>query len=165
VRQIERTFIVFAAHRDDAHQGWIWLDEPALPVRSIVKITNPASGRHVYCEALQIEANFLRRYNRTGEGRQRIVNSASALVVGKWFRFKLGDLATRSQVSLRVSLANTSVGRFRACVDHPQVIVRIAAWLGFIGVALGLLSLAIACWPAISWLIDWASHCRASHPG
>jgi hypothetical protein len=30
-----------------------------------------------------------------------------------------------------------------ACTDHPQIIVRVAAWLGLISVVLGLLGVII----------------------
>lgn len=50
---------LFAALREDTQQGWVWLQDSCLPARSIVKITNPANGNVVYCEALQIDNNFL----------------------------------------------------------------------------------------------------------
>ncbi len=43
---------LFAALREDTQQGWIWLQDSNLRARSIVKITNPANGKAIYCEAL-----------------------------------------------------------------------------------------------------------------
>lgn len=37
-------------------------------------------------------------------------------------------------------------GKLRACLDHPQTVVRVGAWLGAIGLALGVLAFAASLW-------------------
>jgi hypothetical protein len=129
---------VFASLRDDAHQGWVWLQKPDLPARSIVKITNPKSGRTVYCESLQIESNFLEEYNQ--KPRVPITDPSSSIVLNGWYRAFLGGIATQSEYDLSVKLANGPWGKFRACTHHPQAVVRVAAWLGLLSIVLGLIS-------------------------
>ena len=48
----------------DFSEGFVWLDKPDLPPRNVVKIKNLESRRSIFCEALQIEQNFLARYNQ-----------------------------------------------------------------------------------------------------
>ena len=132
---------LFAALLDDAHQGWVWLQDPALPARSVVKITNPANGKSVYCEALQIESNFLAQYNQSP--RHTITAPSSSLVIGAWYRAGLGGLRAQSNVQLSIEAANSWWGMFAACIHHPQIVVRLAAWLGGIGLVLGIIGLVL----------------------
>ena len=139
---------LFAALQDDAHQGWVWLQDSTLPARSVVRITNPANGKSVYCEALQIESNFHAQYNQSP--RQTIDDASSAIVLGAWYRAALGGLETQSDVSLSITPANSWRGKFSACIHHPQIVVRLAAWLGGIGLVLGVIGFVLGCasvWP------------------
>lgn len=140
---------LFAALREDAHQGWVWLQDAKLPTRSVVKITNRSSGKAIYCEALQIDKNFLAEYNQSP--RHTISDPASALVIGSWFRAGLGDIAAQAEVQLEVKAVNGWWGKFKACTHHPQIVVRLGAWLGGIGFVLGIIGLLLgvsSIWPA-----------------
>jgi hypothetical protein len=132
---------LFAVQRDDVHQGWVWLQDATLPARSIVKITNPANGKSVYCEALQIDDNFLAKYNQPP--RCFITEPKSALVMAEWFRARLGGIATQADVPLCIKAANNIWDHFRFCTGHPQVVVRLATWLGGIGLLLGVIGLLL----------------------
>lgn len=132
---------LFAALREDTQQGWVWLQDPSLPARSVVKIKSSDNGKTVYCESLQIDANFLSAYNKSP--RITISNPQDALVISGWYRAALGGLPTQSDVSLEIKPCNSWWGKFKACIHHPQTVVRVAAWLGLISVALGLLGAAL----------------------
>jgi hypothetical protein len=139
---------LFAAREEDAHQGWVWLQDSTLPHRCIVKITNLTNGQSVYSEALQIESNFLAQYNQAP--RFSIEDPSSSLVIGAWFRARLGGVQAQSEVLLKITPCRSWWAQFRACTDHPQVVVRLAAWLGAIGFVLGLLGLLLGLasfWP------------------
>src|SRR3989338_2338057 len=127
---------LFAALHDDSHQGWVWLQDAQLPARCVVKITNPTNGKSVYCEALQIDINFLDKYNQSP--RFTITDPASSLVISAWFRAKLGGLSTQSKAPLHIKPSECWWGKFKACTDHPQIVVRVAVWLGAIGLFLGI---------------------------
>ena len=126
---------LFAARDEDAHQGWVWLKNPALSSRCIIKIENPANGKCVYCEALQIENNFLEQYKQPP--RYPITDPETSLVIGAWYRAGLGGIETQSEVPLVITPCRTWWGKFLACTGHPQVVVRLASWLGGIGLLLG----------------------------
>lgn len=128
---------IFASLREDTQQGWVWLQNSSLPARSVVKIQNPNNGKAVYCEALQIDRNFLSYYNQSP--RFKISAPQDALVINGWYRASLGGLSPQSDIQLRIKSCNSWWGKFKACTHHPQTIVRVAAWLGLISVILGLL--------------------------
>ena len=132
---------IYAARDEDIHEGWVWLQDSALPPRVVVRILNPANRMAVYCEAMQIDPNFLRLYNQPS--RLPINQAQGALVIGAWYRAKLGGISPQSEVPLQIERFDSWVGHFRACVDHPQVVVRQGAWLGGLGLVLGLLGLAL----------------------
>lgn len=127
---------LYAAFHGDAHQGWVWLQDARFAPRCVIQITNPKSGKRVYCEALQIDNNFLEQYNQ--HPRVFITDPTSSLVIGGWLRAKLGGLQTRSDSTLVIKPCDSSWGKFRACIDHPQIVVRLATWLGVAGLVLGV---------------------------
>lgn len=132
-----RPMKLFASLREDTQQGWIWLQNPTLPARSVIRIKNPDNGKVVYCEALQIDNNFLAAYNQ--QPRFTISAPQEALVINGWYRAALGGVSTQSDVQLSIKPCNSWWGKFKACTHHPQTVVRVAAWLGLISVILGLL--------------------------
>lgn len=145
---------VYAAMKDDAHQGWVWLKNTNLQQRSIIKITSTINNkkRSVYCEALQIDENFIDNYNDSKERRVNIKKSnvENVIVIGEWYRAKLGGINTKSEIPLEIVPANNWLGKLRASRDHPQAVVRqgaalgkLGAVLGIIGVALGILSICL----------------------
>lgn len=139
---------IFAAREEDVHQGWVWLQNPKIPARCVVKITNPSNGRCIYCEALQIDANFLKHYNQPD--RIKIQDPTSSIVMGAWFRAGLGGIQTKSEVPLEIKPCQSCWGQYMASVHHPQTVVRLAAGLGGVGFILGVIGLVlgvISIWP------------------
>jgi hypothetical protein len=136
---------IYAAQEADVNQGWVRLGGHDFPHRSIVRLSVRESGKVVHCEVLSIDQNFLRTYNQPP--RIQITEPQSALVTAEWYRRRLG-VGTRTEAEIDVTAANCIWGRIRACLDHPQVVVRLAVilalWsvaLGLIGAALGIISL------------------------
>lgn len=133
---------IYAALREDAQQGWVWLQNSNLPARSIIKITSPNNCKSIYCEALQIDENFLDYYNSNPKTIE-IKDPQNALVISGWYRAALGDIPTKSEVNLCIRPCNCLWGKFKACTNHPQVVIRVAAWLGAIGLFLGLIGIVL----------------------
>src|SRR5258708_4407361 len=126
---------IYATLSDHLGEGFVWLAKPGLAPRCVVKITNPQSNRTVYCEALQFDENFLTRYNQ--HPRITISNEEASIVMGSWYRARLGNLETQKDYPLEIVSANSWPAKLRMCVGHPQLVVRVAVWLGIISVALG----------------------------
>lgn len=133
---------IYAALRDDVSDGHVWLEEPDLSQRCVVKITNTQNGRSVYCESLQFEKNFLKEYNQ--DPRFTIDTPASSIVMSYWYRSLLGGLETQQVYPLDVKAAKPIWGHLIACMQHPQVVVRVAIRLGLLSVGLGILGVIIA---------------------
>lgn len=130
---------IFPVLRDDIQQGVVWLSDEKLKSRAIIKITNRENKKSVYCEALQIDANFLKFYNQSP--RNKISDCNNSIVIGGWYRAKLGGIKTKEDVSLSIKQCNWWWFNILACLQHPQIVVRVGAWLGIIGIGLGLVSL------------------------
>jgi hypothetical protein len=117
---------------EDIAEGFVWLKQKDVPPRGIVKITNRENRRSVYCEALQFEQNFLTIY-RKNPHRLRIDNPETSIVMSQWYRSKLGreaPLKTQKEYPLDIVPAIPLWGSLRACMQHPQVVARVAVWLG-----------------------------------
>ncbi len=143
---MRRIMTLFAALHEDAQNGWVWLKNSSFPLRSVVIIKNP-KGKSVYCEVLQIDNNFLKKYNNSPRTFISEQKQENALVINGWYRAKLGNLQTKSDIQLDINPCNCSWGRFRACTHHPQIIVRVAAWLGLISVVLGIVGVVLGALP------------------
>ena len=132
---------IYASLAEDAQQGWIWSNYPNLQHRSVIKITDTKTKRYVYCEILQIDQNFIRRYKEART--HKIEKTEDAVVMSEWYRQILGYSTQETISTMNIKPANCCWGRFRACTHHPQVVVRVAAWLGLISVCLGMVGVIL----------------------
>jgi hypothetical protein len=136
-------YIVFAALKDDINAGWVWVAKPDLPQRAVVRITNRKNDTTVYCEKLAIDDNFLVQYNYPQSSRIKITDPTKSIVINEWYRSKLGNLSTQSEYDLQIDLAANLYGHVRSCIDHPQIVVRLATRLGLWSIALGVIGVVI----------------------
>ena len=61
-----KEYKIFAALHDDVSAGNVWITQDSgckSGKRQIAKITNPTNKNTIYCECLQIDNNFLEKYN------------------------------------------------------------------------------------------------------
>ena len=133
---------IYSSLHDEIDAGWVWLGTPILPPRCIVKIRNPNSKKIVFCEALQIDSNFRRKYSES-EDRIPIDEPTSSLVISCWYRKLLGDLPSKSEYELEILPADNLWGRLRSCLQHPQVVVRLGIWLAMISAILGVIGVVL----------------------
>jgi hypothetical protein len=145
--KILKRFRIYPAKTEDVSQGWVRLGGCDLPHRSTVRLsTNDVRKSVVYCEVLSIDDNFIRDYNQPSEGRNRISDPQSALVAAEWYRTRLG-LQKGAEAEIEVTSANHVFGRVNACLAHPQVVVRVATWLGIWGFVLGVVGIVLGVAP------------------
>lgn len=133
---------VLAATRADMNEGWVWLSNHKYDPRSIIQIRNELNKAVIYCEALEIDDNFIKEYNQIP--RVPINGNENTIVMNGWYRNRLGGIEKKQNHDLVVSEANGFWGKFRASTGHPQVVVRLATWLAVISVALGLVGIGLA---------------------
>jgi len=61
---VYKVLTVLTAMHADMNEGWVWLTESGFVPRSIIKITNKANNKSVFCERLEIDDNFTKEYNQ-----------------------------------------------------------------------------------------------------
>lgn len=152
-----RKLQVFAAAYEEAQQGWVWLCDKDLPPRSVVKIRCNKTHKSVYCEALQMESNFLSFYNQNR--RIHITDTEHSIVINGWYRTKLGILKTQEDIDFDITAENNLCGRMKVCFDHPQVIVRMAAKLSLWSLVLAI----VAVFPELIRLFNAFMQCHIWH--
>ncbi|MFZ1745369.1 MAG: hypothetical protein WBO24_12500 [Nitrospirales bacterium] len=134
-------FKVYAAMHEEMNEGWVWLTGSGFVPRSIIKITNKANKKSVFCECLEIEENFTKKYNHSP--RVPIDPNEPTAVINAWYRKRLGNIATKKKYDLQICEANGWWGKFRASAQHPQVVVRLATSLAAISVVLGIFGVGL----------------------
>jgi hypothetical protein len=150
---VQKSYRLYAALHEDIAEGFVWLKIDGIPARCVVEIVNPTNNKSIFCEALQLEDNFLRRYKRDTGAKIGEEDLDSLLVVSYWYRERLGDRASplktyrtsHADYPLRIWIPDRwysrLFGKLRACQQHPQVVVRVSIYLGLLSVSLGLIPL------------------------
>jgi hypothetical protein len=133
---------VLAALYDELNQGWVWVTNSGLESRAVVKITNKKNNKAVYCECLEIEDNYMSKYNNLP--REHINKKEATIIINAWYRGRLGGLKTQTNHELEIRAANGWWGKLRACCQHPQVVVRIATRLAILSIILAVISIFLS---------------------
>lgn len=133
---------MLASLRDELNQGWVWLTNSGLESRSVVKIKNVKTNKTIYCECLEIDDNYTFVYNNPP--REYIDKNIATITISSWYRKRLGGINTKTNQELEIKAANGWVGKLRANLQHPQVVVRMATWLALISVGLGALGVCLS---------------------
>lgn len=129
---------LFASLAEDINNGWVWLPESLVGERAVIRIKNKNTGKVVYCEALQIGENYLKRYN-TNDRTYPIKEKNTSIVMSEWYRKKLGIAKTQEEIEFDVATKDNPWGHLRASLHHPQIVVRLAMELAIISVVLGVI--------------------------
>ena len=141
---------IYAPLAEELNEGWVWIYDDELnkridASRRIVCIRNPHRGKPVYCEALYLDQDYVNYYKHTWGKRHvgrdtDIGTEHNRVVMNKWYRKRLGSIRPGEEQELTIKITKGPWAKFKACIQHPQVVVRLATWLGVIGVALGVIT-------------------------
>ncbi len=131
----------YAALSEDINNGWVWLPESIVTTRNTVKISNLATRKSVFCEALPAGDNYLKRHAK--QAGYKIEDKSSAIIINEWYRTKLGIIKTQEIEHLEIVPCDNLCGQLRASLEHPQNIIRIASKLGILSVVLGILGICL----------------------
>jgi hypothetical protein len=141
------TYQVFAAMSRDINEGWVWVSDPQVAQRPIIRIENKNNGKHVFCECLRIDENFRAEYsppNDISTRRLQLPKTGNVVAMNEWYRKKLG-VGTQAEYELEIKGARHCWDRLRANFDHPQVVVRLATQLALLSVGLGIIGAICGC--------------------
>jgi hypothetical protein len=125
----------------EMNEGWVWVSNDNFRPRSVIKIEHKINKTSVYCEHLKIDDKFVNIYNASKN--EKINRRERTIVISQWYRDKL-DIDTNKRYDLQITPANCWWGRYRACRDHPQLVVRLSINLAIISVVLGILSIYLS---------------------
>lgn len=164
IAQMRQDLELFAALYEDVQNGVVWFNatDPKLTSRSVVRITNPSTGKSIYCEALSVDHNFVDRYNSRFKrnytespstfSTPKLMVGEPAIVMSEWYRRKLGIQYREGKVSLEIDCPSRwcAFAKLRACCAHPQTVVRVATWLGVTSVALGVVGVGLGWWALVA---------------
>lgn len=150
------------ASREDIAEGWLWFRDDELKgelegARCVVRITHTGAGgdtRSIYCEALYADPNDISRFEEYRKSKCFEPLGAGKLVfVNRWYHDRLGIVATPgTDIDLKLSLGwfrRSWWRQLRACLQHPQVVVRLATWLGLLGLVLGIIGIVVGVMPLL----------------
>lgn len=153
---------VFAAMYEELDSGHIWIpigtiDNYGSLSRRIAKVS--FGEKSIHCEVLELDPGYCKKYSEPGSGRLLIADETENIVViNDWYRRKLGIDQTYKdsmvEVALDIRLSAACFSGLLACFDHPQVIVRIATWLGLLGATLGLIGIIPTICSVIRWIFS-----------
>ncbi len=176
--------VPYVAHNvlhEEMHDGHVWItDKKIIQSRTPLKITRIIDGgktKTIFCEGLMVDEQYKERRNErlkekrksfTGLLEEDANRKCRSIMLSAYYRVLLGitegDFKAKKKIDLDVKKAGWS-GRILACFCHPQVAIRMAAWIGciggfwsFLGVVCGVLSMmpiesCFAKWTAVIVLV------------
>jgi len=133
---------IYPSLYEDISSGWIWIGERKPILRAVIRIRNKETKKSIYCEALRLDEIYRKKYEKkTGN---LIDSPEKTLVINEWYRQRLGNLETHNEYDLEIKYKVKILGRLKAIMGHPQAAIRIASWLAFISIVIGIVSLALS---------------------
>lgn len=137
---------------EDKNEGWVCIRNTGLEKeldgqRRIIRVTTEeGKSKSIFCEALYADRWYMEKWiERWTKRRQKIPSASENLAfISLWYRNRLG-IGIGHQ-SLAIEYRDTPRPfwwQVRACIDHPQVVVRLATLLAIIGLGLGILALGL----------------------
>jgi hypothetical protein len=146
---------------EDIASGWIWVQTNSAELRKLLDAHRPVAKvscakASVYCEVLNADEYDLKRFNEIYNKHALSEVSSTPkerVFINHWYRNKLGIGALKAGSTLNISfkfnlnLMGESWYQANACMAHPQVIVRVAAWVGLVALGLGLFGAGLALLP------------------
>jgi len=154
--EIERCYTLLRSRRDELAEGWVWIrdrhvEDLVRRRRPIAEVSHTSHGKvkRVYCEMVYADDNDLAALNASFLARKP---DRRAVFMSSWYREKLGiewNHPPNKCVLLTIDLrrARSFSWQILACADHPQVVIRLATWLGLLGLGLGVIGVGLGFLP------------------
>ncbi len=150
---------------EDIASGWMWVETKNTDLRELLNAHRPIAkvsykNAAVFCEVLCADSYDLKRFDEFYEkhGLTQVSSSGKAeqknrVFINHWYRNKLGivDVAAGGSLDISFKFRDSLVGetwyQANACMAHPQVIVRVATWVGLVALGLGVFGAGLALLP------------------
>ena len=152
-----RKYTICAGMAEEDNGGWVWIQDPRLPSRTLIQLSRRLRGRKwtTFCEARFIDRNFIKGYSK--DGRVDLVEQPNPMVISEWYRNALGGFPTAYQQTAQLDdrpIPDIKIRKLRlwgwralrgAC-HHPDMGVRVGTRLGVLGVWLGVGAIVEPIW-------------------
>jgi hypothetical protein len=156
-------FELHYAISEDIANGWIWVETSEHDLaskleakRRVARVSHGAKA--IFCEVIHVDDYDLERFNHFYEqhgvsqlhrGVDGKFQRAERVFINHWYRRKLGiEVKAGESLLLNIAVKSNPHAQARACIQHhPQLVVRIATWLGVVALGLGLLGVGLAAFP------------------
>ncbi len=136
-------YIIKAALSEDINSSYIWFSSLPCSSREIVKIINTNTAKTVWCEVIVADDNYIKRYNQNPKTKD-INKDIPFIVMNEWYREKLGlNKNIYCEIKIKSLWIPASIRQLYASLAHPDNTVRLAAYLAFISVGLGVAGLIL----------------------
>lgn len=128
---------------ENIEAGFVWIGKPKVESRTIVRINNcKKNGKVVYCQALNIDNNFVKKYNEE-KSTTTIKKDGDYIVANKWYRDKLGIEKNKEAKLLIRTKGKTQKfwWAYKAARSHPENSIRLSALLAILSLFLGVVGM------------------------
>ncbi len=153
-------YIVHTSLRDDMNEGWVWIRNLKNELdgkRRIIRVT-AETGKSIFCEGLWADDWYMEKWNERWKNIHQEARCADEKLafISAWYRACL-DIREDPQNLQNLTIDCKDTPRpfwwqLRACLEHPQVVIRLATRLAIISLGLGILGLLLAIFGVPDWV-------------
>jgi hypothetical protein len=155
-----RTYRVYPSLFEEMNEGYVWINEPELRSRQVVKITNVSKEKSIYCETRTIDKGFKKNYQKKNttiedeEIENILSDGENQIVISQWYRDDL-DIDIEDDVDLKIEKTRWYgvLANYWASIQHPNVVSRIATRISVWGLILAILSLVVGIVPMLTDIV------------
>ena len=134
---------VRASTSENINSGFIWgVGFSDIRHKDIICLRNPSNNHKIWVEYLSGDDNFYHSYNERKKT-IKIDPNEKTLILSEYYRKKLG-LEKGDDIPVDITICNIIPDILKsplAAVYHPDPTVRLAIFLGFVSIGMGLISL------------------------
>src|SRR5664280_1343157 len=121
---------------------FVWTNHFLIKSRSIISIENLGNRKKIYCEIAIIDDNFKKKYNESPYT-NKLPEDKKILIINEWYRNCL-MVEKNKDANIEIKKVNDLFvwfWRMRASFIHPDNTIRLAVYLAFLSVILGIIGL------------------------
>jgi len=131
------SYIVRVSLAEDINAPYVWLSSLPCKSREIVKLTNAANRKSVWCEVVLASDNYIDRYTNN-DRTIGISHELPFMAANEWYREILGiSKNEHANIKITISWWPLFIRQLLASYKHPDNTIRLAADLAIVSVILG----------------------------
>lgn len=138
-----KEFLILPARKEDIEQGYIWIKNSEIEIRTLVKINNIESKKTIYCEALNADVYYLNgiKNKKIDEDNRP---DTSIIFMNAWYRNQLKIIEHKRYFLLIEPIKKwpfTWFALYKYYCLHPNSAYRFATTISIVSLVVGLIGL------------------------